>query len=207
MAFAVPLLITCAIAGCGMCQVTGMLLSPRGMMVLNAPSDVKASTEMNEKTFADINPDMVRFRVCADCYRTLQRGTTPRNAIANGHFMGELPASVPPIRSYSRIERVIVSPIVRFARVVVLSGGGQRSLSGHSVSYRLDVSKVANTLPLSVADSKIRVIMSNAYANEQKIRALKPYAVRREFVASVLRFFRANNHLYNKIAIDPVAIA
>ena len=144
----------------------------------------------------------VAVRICSSCYVRLERKKLPKNAIANGNYMGTLPVCLPHLNEFSRGEKSLLSPVVRFARVTVLEGGGQKQLTGHSMSYAVDVAKVATSLPLTVSDLKFRVIISSSYTTEQRARALRQYEVNRERVSAALRFLLTYNHLYGDIKLN-----
>jgi hypothetical protein len=114
----------------------GLLLSPRGVCRYH------------------LECELVFCRRCWDT--TMVRHLVPKRAIANGNWIGMVPAV---IKNLNQIERSAITPSRRFASIRVLYKGAQASLRSHFHVFRQDLSTVLNALPLRSDDVPSRLIM------------------------------------------------
>ena len=136
--------------------------------------------------------------------RTARSGP-PKFAIANGFWVGQLPAE---LQNASISDIAIVSPVRKVGHFVLLTTGRQRQLRGHVYSTRLDTEIVARSLPLNPSDVPLRVVLEGPYTDRERDHALRSYSINRERVRGLLRFFKAHgNPHYRDIRIDADAIA
>jgi hypothetical protein len=85
-------------------------------------------------------------------------------------------------------------------------GKGGRVMKSHCITHRLDVQEVADSLPLHPRDTPLQVIVTmpnttKEAAMETLKKYWRDYQVRGPRIASLLKFLKANNHLFTDIAI------
>ncbi|CAN0491786.1 unnamed protein product, partial [Laminaria digitata] len=97
-----------------------------------------------------------KLHVCDECFRSLKVDRIPEAALANGFWVGKLPAK---FDSATKVERAAAYPVRVKGHVIALEtrrmrnipGSAQRSLRGTSVFYANDSCSVAKQLPLAAA--------------------------------------------------------
>jgi hypothetical protein len=88
--------------------------------------------------------------------------------------------------------------------------GRQRLLKGHTWTSKLNVSTVAERLPLSPADAALRVLVTSHHTNTEEItkKQLQPFVINRELVSAFLTFMvEEQNPVYAGIVIDKETLA
>ena len=123
----------------------------------------------------------------------------PKFAIANGNFIGALPLHL----TVARIgELNLVSPFRKTGSISVVEGGGQKQLRGHCGAHLLDVGVVARYLPLQPHEATLRLYLTGALTQQQKLNAMKPFLVNGNVVRELLQFFREHNRHYDQIELS-----
>lgn len=88
--------------------------------------------------------------------------------------------------------------------------GRQRLLKGHTWTSKLNVATVAERLPLSPADSALRVLVTSHHTNTEEItkKKLQPFVINRDLVSAFLTFMvEERNPEYDGIIIDKEKLA
>ena len=82
--------------------------------------------------------------VCADCHLDLQRGRTPKHALVNGLWLGEIPDA---LRGLSIYERLLISKVRANMWVVKIQASGRRQMKGHVICYPQPLTTLNRILP------------------------------------------------------------
>jgi hypothetical protein len=144
--------------------------------------------------------------VCSECALSLlgDSPAPPANAIANNNALGILP---PQFHDSSWAERSMVSLAYGRAWIVVLKGGAQKALRGHTLTVEMDPGVVAEKLPRSPADCTFKVVVAGALTPVQKLASLRTHQVRRKRLEDQLAFYKEHNPLYRHVVLDKEELA
>ena len=144
--------------------------------------------------------------VCSECALSLlgDSPAPPTNAIANNNAIGILPSQ---LRDSSWAERSMVSLAYGRAWIVVLKGGAQKALRGHTLTVEMDPGVVAEKLPRSPADCTFKVVIAGALTPVQKLASLRTHQVRRQQLEDQLAFYMEHNPLYRHVTLNKEELA
>lgn len=150
-----------------------------------------------------------RYQVCSNCMKQFNRGMPPKFALANGAWIGEVPAI---LSTLTMLERALVTTFFR-ARCRITLYPSSMDLQSHYIDYGVRVTQLERDAPLSLPLSGFMppppsflqnifeiLVVGNSKIVENSLPAI--LFVRRHRVLSALRWLIANNPLYSSTAIS-----
>ena len=144
-------------------------------------------------------------RVCRTCNSSLQMGERPRNALANGLWVGDVPAVLSNLRF---AERMLVSRIRHNYCVVKVASGG-RKLKANAIMFSNPMQRIYDKLPppCSELDEVLAYIFTGSTKPTAEDMKQTPLLVRRNAVAEALEWLVVNHSGYDDVVIDRDALA
>lgn len=175
-----------------------LLLSPRGLKTPNCECPLKKNSCC-----------VYQFYICEipGCFQALRRGTTPKYAIAQGNWIGQLPEH---LRNMTYGTRCLIRPMQSFGRLAAFYNGGGMRLTGHVYSNKLNAPLVRKKLPINPSDVPVRVLVVSPLATDAsvisraRIASIKEdYVIEPEKISATLDFFKNNgNKVMESIEYD-----
>ena len=161
----------------------GIMLSKRGISV-NEDNEIVLSS-------------------CTRCLDSLKsRNTTnpPKFAIANGSWIGELPAR---FHDTTKTEHSLMNLAQANPFMMTVIGGHNRKLSSHVYSFSAEPTVPAAMIPRDILSSgEIKVAIAGSLTSYQKMVLKKKFSVRLERLRDLGEFYKACNHLYANVHFD-----
>ncbi|EAU84997.2 hypothetical protein CC1G_04093 [Coprinopsis cinerea okayama7 len=143
-------------------------------------------------------------KVCVGCDDSLSKGRRPRNALANGLWLGDVPEC---LTCLTYTERLLVAK-VRHNRSIVRVASGHRKMVANVVSYANPTPKIYKKLPphrRELDDVLVFIFVGSAPPTEDDFRRT-PMMVRRTKVLEALEWLQANHDEYWDVQIDHEAL-
>ena len=182
------------------------LLSPRGI-------------ESHDLLCTPLHPcnSPAKLRIChrkKDVKTLFSEKRTPKFAIAQGNWIGQLPDNM----NQMTYGTCILRPIQSFGRLTSYFGskfaGGRLRLTGHMYSRKLETPIVRSKIPLSPSDAPTRLPVLSPFASDQSAAAsAKMASVRKEFIIQpaiikdILLFWKSvGNKVMAHIELDEAAL-
>jgi hypothetical protein len=155
--------------------------------------------------------------LCQECLGRLNNGRRPKLSLANGMWVGSVPAE---LQDLTLPERILISLAFPAAYVVKLYPSGKRGagwqqdrlnsgLRGNVSSYKLDQQQISDMVGVGLTVPPPASILSATLAityigsNNLPKRCLPgTFRVRRHRVARALQWLKANNPLYSNVQIS-----
>ncbi|POM81938.1 Hypothetical protein PHPALM_34 [Phytophthora palmivora] len=142
----------------------------------------------------------VKLQICIPCKTSLldkKRAHPPKFAIANGLWMGRVPAI---FEDSTFTENAMLKLSQPMHYISVVRGGKHSSLRSHAYFFRAEPAPPAQILPRDVVtQGLIGVTIVRAMTPEQQATTLKQYDVRVSRLQDQLDWYKKNNHLYANI--------
>jgi len=150
-------------------------------------------------------------RICNECLNDLEKGCTPRLALANGMWTGEVP---PQLTGLSVPEQYLISRHFSAAYIVKMfpkRKGAQslnQGLRGNVSTYRLDTDEIAELVSDNVFPRPVKILASTIGVtfvgpkNEPERCYPGFLRIRRQRVRNALLWLKENNPLYTDIIIS-----
>ena len=138
--------------------------------------------------------------VCDSCLKYTSRSKMPPNAMANGLWLGDIPAD---LQDLTWAEQLLISK-VRMNRFVVRVGSGRKKLNAHVIAFESPVAKVYKALPppIKELDEIFAVILVGPVRPSEDLYNHMPILVRRNKVGRALRWLKTNNYQYKDLEIS-----
>ena len=139
-------------------------------------------------------------QICDSCRSSVRDYKVPRNALATGLWVGD----VPPVLSDLRfVERLLVAK-VRHNVCFVKVASGQRKLISHAVAFESPVHKIYTKLPPPREDmDDVLAILFTGPVRPMKEQYLRtPLLVRHKAVVKALEWLKLNHQDYEDLEID-----
>lgn len=141
---------------------------------------------------------------CSSCLASLRKGKRPVHALANGLWLGEVPAV---LAQLTFAEQCLVAR-VRINRCVVRVSSGQSKMMANAVSFPCPTVKVYQLLPprREELDDVLALIFTGPNAPTEQDLGRTPMLVRRNVVADALNWLKLNHVDYLDLSIDREAL-
>jgi hypothetical protein len=143
-------------------RLRNLLLSPRGL-------------QLHRNQCEDLNSCCCspKLYICTTgCLKSIRAGTTPKFAIAQGNWIGQLP---PHLRNMTYGTLSLLRPVQSFGRMVSYSssasGMGGTRLTGHLYSTKLNTTLVRSKIPLHPRDAPVKVLVVSPFASDKSAAA------------------------------------
>ncbi|KAG6894664.1 hypothetical protein C0995_013891, partial [Termitomyces sp. Mi166 len=139
--------------------------------------------------------------VCQSCRLPLLKGLVPKNALANGFWIGEVPDV---LKDLNWIEQLLVAKVRRSLCYAHVSGTGLKKMKAHLIAFEAPVPKVYQVLPPSVTDldDVLAILFTGPCKPTLKELSRLPLLVRRNNVQRVLEWLKLNHSDYNDLEIS-----
>ncbi|KAH9840715.1 uncharacterized protein C8Q71DRAFT_701927 [Rhodofomes roseus] len=138
---------------------------------------------------------------CQNCKMTLDNGTAPQQALANGLWIGEVRVQ---LQNLTWAERTLISRVNHNRCVVWVKGSLQSKMIANAVSHTIPMPKVYNALPPS--PEELDEVLAYIYIGPTKPLAKEhhctPLLVRRNKVANALEWLKLNHIDYADLTIS-----
>jgi hypothetical protein len=202
-------------AGCAVCGLLTLKtkLSPlrhvRNMLgILDSPGLTRTERlDIQEKVSEIQGPviDKTCSCICNSCREKIRVGCVPKNALANGLWIGEVPNV---LKELTYVEQLLVRR-VRLNGCFVRVSTGMRKMVAHAIAFESPVAKVYDKLPppQSEMGDVLVILFSGPNKPTKEDWKRTPVLVRRTAVLNALTWLKLNNSLYNDIEIDMDALA
>ncbi|KAF7983526.1 hypothetical protein HWV62_21078 [Athelia sp. TMB] len=143
--------------------------------------------------------------ICNDCLGFLEKDRVPMNALANGLWLGDVPAA---LQGITYAEKVLIAR-ARHNRCVVKVQSGMWKMQANAVSFSNPIHSVYNTLPPSIAavEEVLAFIYIGHVQPEEDDLKKTPMVVRRSKVTAALEWLKLNNEFYADLNISYTNLA
>ena len=196
-------------AGCAVCgQLTGIrqlssLKSVKNLLhVLKSPGFSKLEKQSESDTLKeeDIVIDHCCNKVCDTCRGSLRQGKVPKYALANGLWIGAIPAELSSLRV---VERMLVAK-VRHSCCSIKIASGMRKMKANAIAFPSPVLKVYDMLPPPKDDiEEVLAIMFTGPCKPTAADFMRtPFLVRRNHVKRALEWLILNHGDYTNVKIS-----
>jgi hypothetical protein len=139
-------------------------------------------------------------RICDSCRKNVRKGTIPRNALAEGAWLGDIPEELSSLRF---VERLLVARVRINNCFVRVAASGLRKMTSHVIAFESPVPKIYHRLPPPIEDldDVLAVLFTGPCKPTDKEFKRVPILVRRAYVARALEWLKLNHINYNDIDI------
>jgi hypothetical protein len=139
-------------------------------------------------------------RICDRCRKQVRKGIVPRNALAGGIWLGDVPIELSSLRF---VERLLVARVRINSCFIRVAASGLRKMTSHVIAFESPVPKVYQRLPPPVEDldDVLAVLFTGPCKPTDKEFRRVPLLVRRAYVARALEWLKLNHVNYNDLDI------
>ncbi|EJD35468.1 hypothetical protein AURDEDRAFT_75282 [Auricularia subglabra TFB-10046 SS5] len=139
--------------------------------------------------------------VCSDCIHDLSRRRVPKFAIANGMWIGEVPAV---LKRLNYAEKLLVARSRHHKCLVRIAKSGMNRLNGNMICYPNPYPKLYHVLPphRDDIDELLAIVFTGSSRPLDSDMKRVPFVIRRNVVIDALNWLKLNNYLYNDIIIS-----
>jgi hypothetical protein len=197
-------------AGCAVCSqltLTSMLSRLKHMKqylhVLNAEGVTRLERKESITPIQEFKGPVLDFTcdsICEKCRKCVRQGKIPRNALANGLWLGAIPEE---LSSLKFVERMLIARVHVNSCFVRVAVSGLKKMTSHVIAFESPVPKVYHSLPPPIEDVEeiLAILFTGPCSPTERDYACTPLLVRRSFVARALEWLKLNNMYYADIDI------
>jgi hypothetical protein len=197
-------------AGCAVCgQLTpsSMLSRLKHMKqylhVLNTEGVTRIERKDSIVPVREFKGPVLDFRcnmICENCRKKIRNGQIPRNALANGLWLGAIPVE---LSRLNFVERMLVARVRVNSCFVRVAASGLKKMTSHVIAFESPVPKIYHRLPPPVEDVEdiLAILFTGPCSPTEKDYMRTPLLVRRSFVARALEWLKVNNIYYADLDI------
>ena len=138
--------------------------------------------------------------VCDGCCKHLRNGKVPRNALANGLWLGPVPEE---LASLGFIEKLLVARVCINSCFIRVASSGLRKMTSHVIAFESPVPKIYHRLPppMEDLDDVLAVLFTGPCKPTEKEFQHTPLLVRRKKVMHALEWLKLNHADYADLEI------
>jgi hypothetical protein len=138
--------------------------------------------------------------MCTSCHTFLKKGTCPAMALANGIWLGKVPAE---LTGLTFVEKILISR-VRHNRCVVRIASGRYKMRANAISFQNPIPRLYDVLPppLEELDQVLACVFTGPCQPTEKDIERTPLLVRRKQVGKALQWLKLNHTDYHDIEIS-----
>ncbi len=138
--------------------------------------------------------------ICIDCRKSIHKGETPKYALCNGFWLGEVPDV---LKGLSFAEQLIISRVQHF-NCFVRVGSGLAKMIAHAVAFQSPTPKVYDFLPPPVEDldDMLAIMFTGPREPVKSDYKCTPLLVHRNVVANALGWLKLNHCDYTDVGIS-----
>jgi hypothetical protein len=139
-------------------------------------------------------------RICDQCRKKVRNGIVPRNALAEGLWLGDVPEE---LSSLTFVERLLVARARMNSCFIRVAASGLRKMTSHVIAFESPVPKIYQRLPPPIEDldEVLAVLFTGPCKPTDKEFRRVPLLVRRAYVARALQWLKLNHVNYSDIDI------
>jgi hypothetical protein len=165
-------------------------------LVRNGVTSFECTSESNEvlKSIAPIL-DADCHGMCYSCHKHLDKGVSPPMALANGLWLGKVPAE---LSRLSFVEKLLIARI-RHNRCIIKIAAGRYKMKANAISFQNPIPKVYDILPppLEELDQVLACIFTGPCQPTKKDVERTPLLVRHTQVGKALQWLKLNHIDYH----------
>ncbi|KAG6896232.1 hypothetical protein C0992_009557 [Termitomyces sp. T32_za158] len=184
-----------------LCPIKGLkgfldVLCAKGVTQVERRSSKDQAREMSGPVI-----DHLCDSVCDKCRTALLKGSIPRNALANGLWIGEVPSV---LKDLTWVEQMLVSKIRRSLCYAHVRSSGLKKMNAHLIVFNAPVMKVYEILPppKEDMDEVLAILFTGpSQPTPNELRRL-PLLVHRNYVKHALEWLKLNHTGYSGINIS-----
>jgi hypothetical protein len=197
-------------AGCGVCgqlvptaQLTRLKAVKNLLTVLENPDVTWVQRKKNSDPVRGYKGpvlDYSRDSICNGCRKHLRNGRVPRNALANGLWLGPVPEE---LASLGFIEKLLVARVRINSCFIRVASSGLRKMTSHVIAFESPVPKIYHCLPppMEDLDDVLAVLFTGPCKPTEKEFQRTPLLVRRKKVVQALEWLKLNHTDYTDLEI------
>jgi hypothetical protein len=197
-------------AGCAVCgslapiETLSRLKSIKNLLhILCAPGVTRIERKNDTDKIKEYKGPVLDYkcnRVCQPCRAAIHKNKVPRNALANGFWIGEVPEVLSSLRF---VERMMIAR-VRHTCCFVRVSSGMRKMKANAVAFESPVPKIYGHLPPPRAelDDVLAVLYTGPTKPTEDDFKRTPLLVRRNHVIKALQWLKLNHSDYADIDIS-----
>ena len=197
-------------AGCGVCgqlvptaQLTRLKAVKNLLSVLQVPDVTRMQRKKKSEPVHGYKGPVLDYScrsICDRCRQYLRNGKIPRNALANGLWLGPVPEE---LACLGFIEKLLVAKVRINSCFIRVASSGLRKMASHVIAFESPVPKVYHKLPppMEDLDEVLAVLFTGPCKPTEKEFQRTPLLVRRKQVARALEWLKLNHSDYADLEI------
>ncbi|KAH7905865.1 hypothetical protein BJ138DRAFT_1017121, partial [Hygrophoropsis aurantiaca] len=144
--------------------------------------------------------------VCRGCIDVLRRGKTPTLSLANGTWIGNVPAE---LQDLSYVEKLLIARVRHNRCIIRVSSSGMNKMVANVIAFQHPSHKIYKSLPpaLEELDDVLAVLFTGPCAPTIEDFKRTPLLVRRIKVVRALEWLILNHPDYGNLIIDHDALS
>jgi Helitron helicase-like domain at N-terminus/PIF1-like helicase len=197
-------------AGCSVCgqlvptaQLTRLKAVKNLLNVLEVPDVTRIQRKKDSDPIRGYKGPVLDYscdRICDGCRHHVRNGKVPRNALANGLWLGPIPEE---LACLGFIEKLLVARVHINSCFIRVASSGLRKMTSHVIAFESPVPKVYHRLPppMEDLDDVLAVLFTGPCKPTDKEFQRTPLLVRRKQVARALEWLKLNHADYADLEI------
>ena len=197
-------------AGCGVCgqlvptaQLTRIKAVKNLVTVLEVPDVTRVQRKKNSDPIRGYKGPVLDYScdsLCDGCRKHLRNGRVPRNALANGLWLGPVPEE---LATLGFIEKLLIARVRINSCFIRVASSGLRKMTSHVIAFESPVPKVYRRLPppMEDLDDVLAVLFTGPCKPTEKDFQRTPLLVRRKKVVQALEWLKLNHADYADLEI------
>ena len=197
-------------SGCGVCgqlvptaQLTRLKAVKNLLDVLQAPDITRILRKKNSEPIRGYKGPVLDYScgsICDGCRQHLRNGKVPKNALANGLWLGPVPEE---LACLGFIEKLLVARVRINSCFIRVASSGLRKMASHVIAFESPVPKIYQKLPppMEDLDDVLAVLFTGPCKPTEKEFRRTPLLVRRKQVAHALEWLKLNHADYGDLEI------
>ena len=197
-------------AGCGVCgqlvptvQLTRIKAVKNLLDVLQVPDVTRIPRKNESEPIRGYKGPVLDYscgNICDGCRQHVRNGKVPRNALANGLWLGPVPKE---LACLGFIEKLLVARVRINSCFIRVASSGLRKMTSHVIAFESPVPKVYHRLPppMEDLDDVLAVLFTGPCKPTEKEFQRTPLLVRRKQVACALEWLKLNHADYADLEI------
>jgi hypothetical protein len=139
-------------------------------------------------------------KICNNCMKYLKKGVVPKNALANGIWLGEIPEE---LKDLKFAEKMLIARIQHNKCITIVRNGAYK-MTSNAVTFHNPTPKIYNRLPppREDLDQILACIFTGPAAPTEEDFERCPLLVRRKKVTTALEWLKLNHKDYYDLEIS-----
>ncbi|KAH7906139.1 hypothetical protein BJ138DRAFT_1138088 [Hygrophoropsis aurantiaca] len=140
-------------------------------------------------------------KVCDKCFGSLVKGKVPTLSLANGLWLGDVPAE---LQGLNFVEKLLVARVRHNRCIVRVSSSGMHKMIANAICFKHPSQKIYKALPppLEELDDVLALVFTGPCAPTEEDFKRTPLLVRRKKVMRALECLKLNHKDYGDLEID-----